>query len=264
MNGTPWQEAVFRHSLMKKEKVRLISRRVVFTGQRVLDLGVAQGTVSRQLQKCGGRWIHADSDWQNVRECRDLFPGCVVQVDGRRLPFGPDSFDRVLLLDFLEHMTDDAAVLGEVRRVLRKDGRIVISTPISGKSFILNKLKNRVGLTPETYGHVREGYSLGRLRELLADSGFETETATTYAKFFVELFEIILNLVYARKRRPDALRQRRSGQIAPASAAEWEQDSFLFNLYRRVFYPLVFLFSRLDVLLPFKTGYATLVIGRKK
>ena len=45
------------------------------------------------------------------------------------LPFEGASFDSALLDNVLEHIAEPAALLGEVRRVLRPDGRLLIGVP---------------------------------------------------------------------------------------------------------------------------------------
>lgn len=263
MNETSWQDRLFAKSLMKKEKVARLLRRLDFHDKAVFDLGCSQGTVSRQLRRRGGgRWAHADLDFCNLRSARVVLGASVLQVGPASLPFADETFDVVLLLDFLEHVDDDAGVLREARRILRPGGRVVISTPISGGFFLLNRLKHRFGLTPEIYGHKREGYSLAELRRLLQVEGFGVESAGTYAKFLVELFEVMLNILYSRKNRGRE-KEHRSGAISPASADDLQRSGKLFAFYGRFVYPLVYLVTRLDALLFWKTGYATLVLGRK-
>jgi len=46
-----------------------------------------------------------------------------------RLPFEDESFDVVVCKDILEHLLDPLAVLREAKRVLRRDGYIVVNVP---------------------------------------------------------------------------------------------------------------------------------------
>lgn len=67
------------------------------------------------------------------------------------LPFKDNEFDFVFCTEVLEHIPDDARALGEIGRVLRPGGLILLSTP----------------LPPAPYdpAHVREGYTLPEFRE---------------------------------------------------------------------------------------------------
>ena len=51
--------------------------------------------------------------------------------------------------------------------------------------------KRRLGLTDEEHGHVREGYTLDALHELLAPHFAVTE-AQTYNKFFSECVDVVV------------------------------------------------------------------------
>jgi SAM-dependent methyltransferase len=96
----------------------------------------------------------------------------------------------IVSLDYLEHVHDDHAALDELRRVLKPGGSLLISTPTTGPSFVLNKVKPLIGLTLDKYGHVREGYDLQDLTARLRQQGYEIVAATTYSRFFTELIEM--------------------------------------------------------------------------
>ena len=54
-----------------------------------------------------------------------------LYYDGVRLPFPDQSFDTVLNIQVLEHTTTPQALLGEMARVLRKDGILILNAPFS-------------------------------------------------------------------------------------------------------------------------------------
>lgn len=49
--------------------------------------------------------------------------------DAESLPFKNKTFDTVILLEVLEHLPDPASAILEVKRVLKKDGVLILSTP---------------------------------------------------------------------------------------------------------------------------------------
>jgi SAM-dependent methyltransferase len=49
---------------------------------------------------------------------------------GERLPFDDGSFDAVLAFEVVEHVEDDTRLLGEIARVSRPSGVLILSTPI--------------------------------------------------------------------------------------------------------------------------------------
>jgi len=60
----------------------------------------------------------------------------------------------------LEHIQDDRKVLSELFRVLQPGGKLVISVPVPPAPFYDSE-------------HVREGYTLEQISQLLQESGFE-------------------------------------------------------------------------------------------
>ena len=235
-----------------------MSRLSDFDGKKIFDLGCSNGTVSYFLKKNGGQWTHADLDLANVITAKKILGENVLQFSEGRLPFGDKQFDMVIALDVLEHLDDDVAMVREIRRVLKPNGTVIVSTPISGGTFILNRLKEKMGLTPEIYGHKREGYSLAQLSELLEDNGFDVSHASTYSKFFVEFFEVLLNIGYTKINRVKAS-ELRSGAISPSSEDDIKKFNLLFFIYSKIVYPFIYGITRLDKFLGFKTGYATMV-----
>jgi SAM-dependent methyltransferase len=87
--------------------------------------------------------------------------------------------------EILEHITESHRFLGEVRRVLRNGGYLVLSVPniVSLKyriAFLLGRIPAMAAKADYTYspdnpayprGHVRD-YSFGELRRVLSDCGF--------------------------------------------------------------------------------------------
>ena len=53
----------------------------------------------------------------------------VIKVDALHLPFKDDFFDAILMLDVIEHIEDDKAFLLEAKRVLKKNGKIIVTAP---------------------------------------------------------------------------------------------------------------------------------------
>jgi SAM-dependent methyltransferase len=56
------------------------------------------------------------------------------------VPYPDGYFDGVLLLDVLEHVPDERAVLAEIARLLRPGGRLVLSVPNRGALASLDSL----------------------------------------------------------------------------------------------------------------------------
>ena len=90
----------------------------------VADIGCGPGVFTRRLSARARQVLAADIDLQSLLERvkarhQDLENISFVTTDADRLPFPNESLDTLLLLEVLEHLTDDAAGLREMCRVLR-------------------------------------------------------------------------------------------------------------------------------------------------
>jgi SAM-dependent methyltransferase len=162
----PWALALFRRSVLKQRKLAEIVGLLGPTeGLRCLDLGSDNGVVSLLLRRRGGRWASADLTAESVASIRELVGSDVHQVDAERLPFPDAEFDRVVVVDMLEHVPDEAAFVAELFRITKPGGRLVVNTPHL-KRTALRRLRHALGQTDEKHGHLRPGYSPEGLRSL--------------------------------------------------------------------------------------------------
>ncbi|MFC3650338.1 class I SAM-dependent methyltransferase [Dyella humi] len=91
----------------------------------VLDIGCADGWVREVLhQDCHYIGLDYPTTAQNLYDTRPN-----VFASGTHLPFADDTFDTVLLLEVLEHVDNADAMLSEIERVLRPNGRLLLSVP---------------------------------------------------------------------------------------------------------------------------------------
>jgi demethylmenaquinone methyltransferase / 2-methoxy-6-polyprenyl-1,4-benzoquinol methylase len=103
-------------------------------GQRVLDIAGGTGDLARAFaRKVGseGLVVHTDINAAMLRVGRDrlLDAGVVlptVVCDAEKLPFASESFDRVSVGFGLRNMTHKDAALGEMHRVLRPGGKLLV------------------------------------------------------------------------------------------------------------------------------------------
>lgn len=91
-------------------------------GARVLDAACGEGILVEEFRARGLAIEGLDLNYESDH---------VRRGDLRALPYEDGAFDAVLCLDAIEHIApaEQAKVLGELRRVLRPDGRLVISFP---------------------------------------------------------------------------------------------------------------------------------------
>src|SRR5262245_26536477 len=86
-------------------------------------------------------------------------------ADLHALPFGDASFDQVLLLNVLTHLSAPARALAEPARVLRPGGRLALVTLAA---------HDHLDVTA-AYGHVTPGFRPGDIKRLLEKAGLVVE-----------------------------------------------------------------------------------------
>jgi len=100
---------------------------------KILDLGSATGANSQFIRELGYTCDSVEFSAIGV-EIQKSKGYEVTQGDARSLPFNDNSFDGVVCLDVMEHILEDDAVASEINRVLRKEGKFLISVP-QGKNL---------------------------------------------------------------------------------------------------------------------------------
>ena len=109
------------------ERLRRLLR-LPITGT-MLEAGGGTGRVSSRLASLVGTLVINDLSAPMLREAQQKGPLRPVQSYVERLPFPDASFDRVFAVDALHHFDDHRAAVGELLRVLRSGGRLVIEEP---------------------------------------------------------------------------------------------------------------------------------------
>ncbi|NRA09338.1 MAG: methyltransferase domain-containing protein [Myxococcales bacterium] len=128
-----------------------------FPGAKVVGTDLSPDLVDRN------REIARRLGLENVSfELRDL-----TQMEER------DVFDAVIATDVLEHVEDDADLLGRFFRALRPEGELVLHVPHVTRNVWGWQRPNFMGIE----GHVRPGYALDQLEAMLRSAGFEIESA---------------------------------------------------------------------------------------
>jgi SAM-dependent methyltransferase len=100
-------------------------------GEQVLDLASPK-LLAAALARDGVDMTSVDQLESEIEAWRKLAPEVRFEVgDGRSLPFADASFDRAYSISVLEHIPEggDEAALGELARVVKPGGRVVVTLP---------------------------------------------------------------------------------------------------------------------------------------
>ena len=108
-------------------------RQIDWQGKAVLDLGCAGGFMAEALAKRGAQVTGIDpaTDAVDAARAHACESGLRIRYDvgvGEALPYDTASFDAVVCVDVLEHVSDLRKVLSEVARILRPGGVFLFDT----------------------------------------------------------------------------------------------------------------------------------------
>jgi len=131
---------------------------------RILDVGCGTGANLKMLAAYG-RAEGVDISEQAVEFCRQRGLDSVKLGAAEELPYEDDSFELVTALDVVEHLDDDVAGLREMRRVLRRDGRVLLFVP----AFMF------LWGVQDDVSHHRRRYTLPSLLKAVEAAGFAVE-----------------------------------------------------------------------------------------
>lgn len=107
---------------------QLINKYKLCQQPKILDVGCGTGLLLKELEGIGK--VHGiDNSSLAVSFCKTRGISDVKQGDATNIPFDDCAFDIVLALDILEHVKDDYSALKEIRRVVKKQGVIIIFVP---------------------------------------------------------------------------------------------------------------------------------------
>jgi len=100
-------------------------------GETILDAGCGTGVFTRDILSFGTHVIGIDISLPMLMRAGQKASGYHFQTvlgDISRLPFSENSFDKVVSVTALEFIEDGKGIIGELFRVTRKDGCIVVAT----------------------------------------------------------------------------------------------------------------------------------------
>ncbi len=215
--GFGWQVERFRERFYPSDFLSMYPRllaeivRYAKPDDVVLDAGCGSGRVFRHRQAGNVRRIVGIDVTDEPRENENLTDA--AKGDLGKLPFRDDQFDIAIISHVAEHLTDPKAVFGELARVLKPGGRLLLLTPnrwhyvpLVARLFPMRLhvvFNNWRGVdTRDIYPTVYRANTAGRLRQLSADAGMDvesleqSETEPEYLAFHI--ISYMLGVAYER------------------------------------------------------------------
>jgi ubiquinone/menaquinone biosynthesis C-methylase UbiE len=187
-------------------------------GKKILDLGCGGGYFSYALAKIGAEVTSVDYSEQAVNFAQKRYPGLNFQVGTvyDLSNYENDEFDYVVMMDIIEHVNDQQKAVEEARRVLKKGGKIILSTDLkdtywdnsvlkrlvwpslrfskNGRAYRLIKLTESKIPSKKYYGQSHIGLlSFNGLRNLFPNTNFKIIRQEVYPLVSVPIRDAILS-----------------------------------------------------------------------
>jgi SAM-dependent methyltransferase len=156
------------------ERRRALLLAEVAPGERVLDLGCGAGRFLKALRDAGAEPVGVELAEAAAQRSRVNAPGVDVRLvapDGS-LPLGHGELDLVWCSETLEHIPDVAETLNEIRRVLRPEGRLLVTVPFHGRVQAAAIALTRFGRHFDPLGQHVRFFTRDSLAGALAAAGF--------------------------------------------------------------------------------------------
>ena len=126
--------------------------------KNVLDIASGEGYGTKILSSKAKKIIGADFDQNSIQKAKKIFSNTKnISFQKENVlctSFPDDYFDLVTSMETIEHIDDDKKYMLEMKRILKKDGYFIFSTP-----------QNSLGHIPMNNQHTRE-YSLNQIKAL--------------------------------------------------------------------------------------------------
>lgn len=112
---------------------------------RALDIGVGSGFLFKELSKRGCNTWGSDFAFNMVQNCHKRYGNRFMVADIETLPVGDDSFDLVTCLGVLEYLTHEEKAIGELYRIIRPGGYLVLAVASYIRvEYIMNYMKRKI------------------------------------------------------------------------------------------------------------------------
>lgn len=163
--------------LNRKEYILKIFKKHVPLEIKIIEIGAGTGNISRLLQQNKYDIAVGELYLNGLNHALEYGLTELYQFDLMSPPFR-DHFDVIGMFDVLEHITDDAAALKNVREVLSANGLLILTVP--AHMCLWNAEDIRAG-------H-KKRYNLKNIKHLLHETGFEIVEAK---HFFISILPLL-------------------------------------------------------------------------
>lgn len=156
---------------------------------KILDAGCGYGEYLDKFREKGFKVYGIDCDKDVLK-----FQENVICASAEKIPIKSSTFDTVVCVDMLEHADDDESIMKEMLRVLKENGKLIITVPSSNFpitydpiNWILNRFGMKAPIGLWKWGHKRL-YSRKQIENLLQQNGMKIIKFEGQSHIFVSAF----------------------------------------------------------------------------
>ncbi len=148
------------------------------SSKTVLDIGCGVGELIELLQDLGYTAMGVDGNSEQVKIVKSLGVDAHEADLEQGLPFADGSFDVATCMEVIEHIARAEALLGEIRRILRDGGFLLLSTP--NHAYLTHRANNLLGRPPWGEGVHLRFFTPSSLRAALRQAGFDVVAQSSF------------------------------------------------------------------------------------
>lgn len=233
-----WQEKLFTRSVRRQMRFRKLKELLgSAANQQCLEISAGDGVISSKLRDGGGYWqTRVTTNEARVAVGHFVKEGVAI-LDNGIIDLPDFSMDAVVIVDVLECIENDHEFIRECHRVLKPDGRLIVSVKRRGLLSMLSSSWRR-------QGKMRPGYSSREFFNVLKD-GFDVPETISYSTSMIERPGRVLEAIANSIARGSYTTPRRN-----SGSADFARYSFLYNC-GSFLYPWMVVATALDPLMLF-------------
>lgn len=166
-----WEEVGY---FAEEELVRRIAGAVLSgssVNSKVLDIGCGDGRFINYLSRAGLESVGIEFSIEALKKAKERNLS-VCLADGHFLPFRDETFDIITCIEVLEHIFNYADVLAEMKRVCKKQGKMILVVPNFMR--LVNRYLMVVGLYPDMPEHIHH-FTFTSFKQTLEQNGLKIE-----------------------------------------------------------------------------------------
>jgi SAM-dependent methyltransferase len=204
-------------------------------GIKILDVGCGTGLMLNELSKFGTVY-GLDSSEEAKEFCKEIFQGEVkIGSLPNKFPYEENSFDLIVALDVIEHISEDINTIKILYNALKHGGILIITVPANMKLWSQFDIIN---------GHIKR-YNINEIKDLMISTGFKLEKISYYNS-------ILFPIAYLVRK----FNNRHKSNVYK----EIEVPNYFINvIFKYIFMIELYLLRKIN----FKFGVSILSVGKK-